>query len=331
MTAEAPLESFLDGVRHGAVWGTMWHGAFENDEFRRAWLTEAAAQAGVGWTPAPDSPGFGTLREEMLDKLADAVDEHLDTAALRTLLELGAPKDLPFVPPLVRLSRQGLDGLGELPADLPQGADRLPAPGFPGRLGRDVRGVSNCAGRRALGEERGRRDPAQGLRRLLQLGAPRVRLVPVADVDPRGDLLVVRQVAGDRHHLRAVRAGVEAVADRHGIDGVRGGRRARGVLRRDRHQAGADPEHAEHQPGDRQAGAVPAVAADPDQGTGPEAEGERDHAEQAHDERRDREPVGPGGLDGSADGRLGMIGQRGSCVVEQQGPLRNPPTRPGEL
>ena len=99
VTAEAPLESFLDGVRHGAVWGTMWHGAFENDEFRRAWLTEAAAQAGVGWTPAPDSPGFGALREEMLDKLADAVDEHLDTAALRTLLELGAPKDLPFVPP----------------------------------------------------------------------------------------------------------------------------------------------------------------------------------------------------------------------------------------
>ncbi len=92
-------ESFLDGRRAGAVWGTMWHGAFENDAFRRAWLTEAAAQAGVGWTPAPDAPGFGDLREEMLDKLADAVDEHLDTELLRTLLEHGAPPDLPFVPP----------------------------------------------------------------------------------------------------------------------------------------------------------------------------------------------------------------------------------------
>ncbi|EOD68830.1 cobyric acid synthase [Amycolatopsis vancoresmycina] len=95
----APAESFLDGVRDGAVWGTMWHGAFENDAFRRAWLTEAATQAGVAWTPAPGAPGFGELREEMLDKLADAVDEHLDTAMLATLLERGAPPDLPFVPP----------------------------------------------------------------------------------------------------------------------------------------------------------------------------------------------------------------------------------------
>ncbi|MGW3967478.1 cobyric acid synthase [Amycolatopsis sp. NPDC005003] len=94
-----PAESFLDGQCAGTVWGTMWHGAFENDGFRRAWLTEAAAQAGVGWVPAPGAPGFGELREEMLDKLADAVDEHLDTAMLRTLLERGAPADLPFVPP----------------------------------------------------------------------------------------------------------------------------------------------------------------------------------------------------------------------------------------
>jgi len=99
VTGTTPLESFLDGVRAGAVWGTMWHGAFENDAFRRAWLTEAAAQAGTRWVPAPDAPGFGDLREEMLDKLADAVDEHLDTAALLTLVELGAPPDLPFVPP----------------------------------------------------------------------------------------------------------------------------------------------------------------------------------------------------------------------------------------
>ncbi|RSD14198.1 cobyric acid synthase [Amycolatopsis eburnea] len=99
VTAPAGLESFLDGVRAGSVWGTMWHGAFENDGFRRAWLTEAAAQAGVGWTPAPDAPGFGDLREEMLDKLADAIDAHLDAATLLALLERGAPAGLPFVPP----------------------------------------------------------------------------------------------------------------------------------------------------------------------------------------------------------------------------------------
>jgi adenosylcobyric acid synthase len=35
----------------------------------------------------------------MIDRLADAVDAHLDTAALLRLIEHGAPADLPFVPP----------------------------------------------------------------------------------------------------------------------------------------------------------------------------------------------------------------------------------------
>ena len=92
-------ESFLDGCQAGPVWGTMWHGALENDGFRRAWLTEVATQAGVSWTPAEGAPGFADLREDMLERLADAVEECLDTAALLTLLELGAPSGLPFVPP----------------------------------------------------------------------------------------------------------------------------------------------------------------------------------------------------------------------------------------
>jgi adenosylcobyric acid synthase len=92
-------ESFLDGLRDGAVWGTMWHGAFENDAFRRAWLTEAAAQAGLSWSPAPGAPTFTSLRESMLDNLADAVAEHLDTRALLHLITSGPPTTLPFVPP----------------------------------------------------------------------------------------------------------------------------------------------------------------------------------------------------------------------------------------
>lgn len=92
-------EPFLDGWRLGAVWGTTWHGAFDNDAFRRAWLAEAATQAGVGWAPTADAPGFGALRESMLDRLADAVAEHLDTDALLGLIKGGAPAGLPFVPP----------------------------------------------------------------------------------------------------------------------------------------------------------------------------------------------------------------------------------------
>jgi adenosylcobyric acid synthase len=75
-------ESFLGGVRVGSVWGTMWHGAFENDDFRRAWLrtaTEGRFHADAA------APGFGARREAMLDRLADAVAEHLDTDALLAL------------------------------------------------------------------------------------------------------------------------------------------------------------------------------------------------------------------------------------------------------
>ncbi|GAB3739480.1 cobyric acid synthase [Amycolatopsis oliviviridis] len=94
VTATGPAESFLDGHRRGAVWGTMWHGAFENDGFRRAWLGEVA-----DWSPAAGARGFGALREAMLDKLADAVEEHVDTAGLLRLIEHGPDGGLPFVPP----------------------------------------------------------------------------------------------------------------------------------------------------------------------------------------------------------------------------------------
>jgi adenosylcobyric acid synthase len=98
-TPPADLEPFLDGWHRAAVWGTTWHGAFENDDFRRAWLTTVAAQAGVDWRPAPGAPGFGAHRAAMLDRLADAIDEHLDTATLLRLVEGGPPPNLPFIPP----------------------------------------------------------------------------------------------------------------------------------------------------------------------------------------------------------------------------------------
>jgi adenosylcobyric acid synthase len=95
----AAAEGFLDGVRCGAVWGTTWHGALENDGFRRAFLREVAAAAGRdGFVPAPDT-SFEQLREARLDSLADAVDAHLDTAALLELIERGPTPGLPFIPP----------------------------------------------------------------------------------------------------------------------------------------------------------------------------------------------------------------------------------------
>ena len=78
----AGSEPFLDGIRDGAVWGTIWHGAFENDGFRRAWLAEIAAAVGSTWVPRADAPGFSERRERMLDDLADALEACVDLPAL---------------------------------------------------------------------------------------------------------------------------------------------------------------------------------------------------------------------------------------------------------
>jgi len=91
-------EPFLDGCRRGPVWGTSWHGALENDEFRRAFLTQVATLAGRDFTPAPGT-GFAAVREARLDVLADLVSRHLDTAALSQLIENGPVPGLPAIVP----------------------------------------------------------------------------------------------------------------------------------------------------------------------------------------------------------------------------------------
>jgi adenosylcobyric acid synthase len=76
VTGEA--ESFLDGIRVRQVWGTMWHGTLENDDFRRGWLLEVASSAGSGWRPQPDAAPFAARREGMIDTLADALEDRVD-------------------------------------------------------------------------------------------------------------------------------------------------------------------------------------------------------------------------------------------------------------
>ena len=89
-------EAFLDGCVAGAVAGTSWHGIFENDGFRQAFLRRVAEAAGRRFVPAPDV-SFAALREERLDRLGDLVADHLDTEALARLIEHGAPPGLPVV------------------------------------------------------------------------------------------------------------------------------------------------------------------------------------------------------------------------------------------
>jgi adenosylcobyric acid synthase len=91
-------EPFLDGCRAGAVWGTTWHGALENDGFRRAFLADVAARTGSPWRASGDV-SFAAVRERRLDVLGDLVAEHLDTGALLSLLADGPPPGLPCIPP----------------------------------------------------------------------------------------------------------------------------------------------------------------------------------------------------------------------------------------
>ncbi len=86
----------LDGCRSGAVSGTLWHGIFENDDFRRSFLAETARLAGRDFIPAPGTC-FAEARQAQFDALADAIGSSLDTGALLRLIERGADRGLPFL------------------------------------------------------------------------------------------------------------------------------------------------------------------------------------------------------------------------------------------
>jgi adenosylcobyric acid synthase len=98
VTVDDDAEPFLDGARSGSVCGTTWHGALENDGFRRAFLAEVARTAGRRFVAAPDTD-FAAVRESRLDRLGDLVAEHADTDALWRLIESGPTAGLPLLPP----------------------------------------------------------------------------------------------------------------------------------------------------------------------------------------------------------------------------------------
>ena len=79
------LDGEQDGVRRGHVLGTSLHGLFEADEFRHAFLGDVAAHAGVAWRRS--DLRFGARREAQLDRLADALEEHLDLPEILALVE----------------------------------------------------------------------------------------------------------------------------------------------------------------------------------------------------------------------------------------------------
>ncbi|MDQ3931517.1 MAG: cobyric acid synthase, partial [Actinomycetota bacterium] len=99
--ADSPFLVRIDGSPEGcvagSVIGTSWHGLLEGDALRRALLAWVADRTGRDWRPGLRP--FAAVREERLDRLGDLVANNLDTEAVATLIERGAARDLPIIPP----------------------------------------------------------------------------------------------------------------------------------------------------------------------------------------------------------------------------------------
>ncbi|MFY9487136.1 MAG: cobyric acid synthase [Solirubrobacterales bacterium] len=84
-----------EGCLRGSVFGTSWHGALENDEFRQALLGKTAATRARNFVPGDVC--FADVRERRLDVLGDLIAEHCDTDFLLRLIEQGTQRDLPSI------------------------------------------------------------------------------------------------------------------------------------------------------------------------------------------------------------------------------------------
>ena len=83
------VDGVVDGVMRGAVYGSTVHGLFEGDAFRRAFLARVAEHRGKRFVAGDWS--FAAKREEQVDRLADALEQHLDLEAVVELIVSAKP------------------------------------------------------------------------------------------------------------------------------------------------------------------------------------------------------------------------------------------------
>lgn len=76
-----------NGDRDRCVFGTTLHALFENDSFRAGLLAWVARQAGKHW--ASSGTSFPGARQDRLDRIADALEAHLDLDRLAGIIALG--------------------------------------------------------------------------------------------------------------------------------------------------------------------------------------------------------------------------------------------------
>jgi adenosylcobyric acid synthase len=89
VTRGASSAEWKGGATDGRIFGTNLHGLFEPDEFRAAFLIDVGQRRQKTFVPAGIS--FAAARCAQLDRLADLLEDHLDIAAIETLIKEGAP------------------------------------------------------------------------------------------------------------------------------------------------------------------------------------------------------------------------------------------------
>ena len=73
------------------VFGTHWHGLFDNDAFRRKWLDRCRERGRRNGFVVADDVDVAARRDAQLDVMADLLASHLDVAAITELVHHGAP------------------------------------------------------------------------------------------------------------------------------------------------------------------------------------------------------------------------------------------------
>jgi len=81
---EAAGEGMAAAGPGNGVWATSLHGLFENDQLRESFLAQVAARRNKPFVPSRLS--FQDAREQMVDRLADALEAHLDMQAVTSLI-----------------------------------------------------------------------------------------------------------------------------------------------------------------------------------------------------------------------------------------------------
>jgi adenosylcobyric acid synthase len=71
----------------GTVWGTYFHGIFDNDDFRRQYLNRLKQKCFGAQVASLPAGSFAAQKEKGLDSLADLLADVLDMTAIKTIIE----------------------------------------------------------------------------------------------------------------------------------------------------------------------------------------------------------------------------------------------------